>query len=53
MMPELDKYANTVLISWGVTLVLLAALVAATLWRSARVKRALQAQEIRMRADNG
>ena len=52
MMPELGKYTVTVLGSYAATLVLLAALVALTLWRGARVKRALEAQEKRMK-DNG
>ena len=49
MMPELGKYALTVLSAWVVTLGLLAALVALTLWRSARVRRALDAQERKAR----
>ncbi|MBD3785796.1 MAG: heme exporter protein CcmD [Sphingomonadales bacterium] len=49
MMPDLGKYTVTVLGSYAATLVLLAALVALTLWRGARVKRALEAQEKRMK----
>ncbi len=49
MMPDLGKYAATVLSCWGVTLVLLAALVAGSVWRAGQVKRALHAQEERMR----
>jgi heme exporter protein D len=45
MMPELGKYAVTVLSAWGVTLVLLAGLIGLTLWQSRRVRRALDAQE--------
>lgn len=45
MMPELGKYAGTVLAAWGVTVLLLAGLVGLSLWRAARVKRALEAQE--------
>jgi heme exporter protein D len=47
-MPELGKYAFTVLASYGVTLVLVGGLVALTLWRGAKVRRALEAQERRM-----
>ncbi|WP_083392650.1 heme exporter protein CcmD [Rhodobacter xanthinilyticus] len=49
MMPELGKYAVTVLGSYGATVVLLAGLVAVSLWRGAKVKRALEAQEKRMK----
>ena len=41
MMPELGKYAFAVLGAYGVTLVLLAALVAATWLRARAVRRAL------------
>lgn len=51
MMPELGRYAFTVLAAYGVTLGLLAALVIATIWRSVRVRRALEAQEARMSRD--
>ncbi len=47
MMPELGKYAGAVLSAYGVTLVLLAGLVAATLLRGAQVKRALEEAERR------
>lgn len=40
-MVDLGKYAFAVLASYGVTIVLLAGLVALTLWRGARVRRAL------------
>ncbi|AMY69542.1 heme exporter protein CcmD [Frigidibacter mobilis] len=53
MIPELGKYAGTVLSAYAVTLALLAALVAVSLWRGARVKRALEAQERRMGRGNG
>lgn len=51
MMPELGKYAFTVLASYGVGLGLLAALVALSLWRGARVRR--QLDEIEGRRANG
>jgi heme exporter protein D len=40
-MPDLDRYAGTVLGAYGVTLVLLALLILVSLRRAARVKRAL------------
>ena len=46
-MPELGKYAVSVLGSYGVTAVLIAALVGLTLWQSARMKRALAEVEAR------
>jgi heme exporter protein D len=45
MMPALGAYAGTVLAAYGVTLALLGGLVALSLWRSARVRRALEAVE--------
>lgn len=47
MMPDLGKYAGTVLAAYAVALVLLVALVALTLWQGARMKRALEAVEAR------
>jgi heme exporter protein D len=46
-MPELGKYATTVLSAYGVALALILGLVALSLWQSARVRRALTAQEKR------
>jgi len=51
MMPELGKYTVTILGAWGATLLLLAVLVAMTLIRGVRVKRALRAQEERMKTN--
>jgi heme exporter protein D len=51
-MPELGKYAVPVLGSYAATLVLLLAVVALTLWRGARVRRALAAVEARAEAGN-
>ena len=48
MMIELGKYAGTVLGAYGVTLVLLAALIWATLRRGAKMRTKLEAQEKRM-----
>ncbi len=47
MMPDLGKYAFTVLSAYGVSLVLLLGLVVMSLRRSGRVRRALEAQEQR------
>lgn len=47
MMPDLGRYAVAVLSSYGVTLALLAALVALTVWRGRRIKRQLDEVEAR------
>lgn len=47
-MVELGKYASTVLSAYGVTLVLIGALVLVTVWQSWRARRALEEQEKRM-----
>ncbi len=47
MMPDLGKYAGTVLGAYGAALALLVALVALTLWQGARMKRALDEVERR------
>ena len=52
-MPELGKYAFAVLGSYGVTAVLLAALVGLSLWQSARMKRALAEVEARQGKTDG
>ncbi len=52
MIPDLGKYAVAVLSSYGVSLVLLAVIVWASLRRSARIKRALDEIETR-RKSNG
>ncbi|PTV96995.1 heme exporter protein D [Rhodobacter aestuarii] len=49
MMFDFGKYTVTILGSWGVTLALLAGLIMLTLVKGARVKRALAAQEERMK----
>lgn len=49
MIPDLGKYTVTVLGSYGATLVLLVGLIVVTLARGRRVKRALEAQEERMK----
>lgn len=50
-MPDLGKYAGAVLGSYAATLVLIAALVALTLWRGARVRAALREVERRAERD--
>ncbi len=45
MIPDLDRYAGTVLGAYGVTLVLLALLIAVSVMRAARVRRALAQAE--------
>lgn len=49
-MVDLGKYAVPVLASYAATIVLLAVLVAVTLWRGARMRRALQLAEARQDA---
>lgn len=49
MMPDLDRYAGTVLGAYGVTLAVLALLVGASWWRAVRVRRALAETEARTR----
>ena len=44
-MPDLDRYAATVLGAYGVTLALLALLVLTSVWRAGRVRRELDAVE--------
>lgn len=50
-MPDLGKYAVTVLGAYGAALALLVALVVLTLWQGARMKRALDEVERRERKD--
>ena len=54
MMPDLDRYAGTVLGAYGVTLALLALLVAWSWWRAVRVRRALaEAETLRQGRTDG
>lgn len=48
---DLGKYQMTVLSAWGAALVLIVALVALTLIRGAKVRRALKAAEARKGKD--
>lgn len=47
MMPDLGKYAYTVLGAYAASVVLIVALVVLTLWQGGRMKRALKAVEDR------
>ena len=51
MIPELGKYAGAVLSAYGVSLLLIAGIVWASLRRSARVRRALDEVENRRNRD--
>ena len=53
MMPELGRYAAWVLWSYGASLVLIALLVAVSLWRAGRVRRSLREVEERQGRQNG
>jgi heme exporter protein D len=53
MMPDLGKYTFAVLGSYAVTIALLAALVALTLWQRARARRLLDEVEARMGKSDG
>ena len=50
-MPDLGKYSGTVLGAYGAALLLLALLVAVTIWQGRRMKRALEAVEARVNND--
>jgi heme exporter protein D len=51
MMPELGRYAGAVLSAYGLSLGLIAALVALVVWRGARVRRALAVAEARRQGE--
>jgi heme exporter protein D len=53
MMPELGKYGAWVLGSYGLSLALIAVLVAVSLWRADRVRRSLREVEERQGRQNG
>lgn len=48
-MPDLGKYADTVLSAYAVSLLLLAALVGLTLWRGRKVRREMENLATRMK----
>ena len=49
MMPELGKYADTVLSAYAVSILLLVGLVALSLWRGRRVRAEMETAERRAR----
>ena len=51
MMPDLGKYADTVMSAYAASVILLVLLVGLTLWRGRRVRTDLQQVEQRMRKD--
>ncbi len=51
MMPELGKYAGTVLSAYGASILLLVALVGLSLWRGRRVRTRLAETERRVKPD--
>lgn len=53
MMPDLGKYATAVLGSYAASILLIALLVALSLWQGAKVRRALAEVEARRGADHG
>jgi heme exporter protein D len=48
-MPDLGKYAGTILSAWGITLLLVAALAGLSWVQARRARRALEAAEARRR----
>jgi len=50
-MPELGKYAGAVLSSYGLSIALIVALVALSVWRGRRVKAQLDAIEKKAKTD--
>lgn len=53
MMPDLGKYAGTVLGAYAASIALILALVVISLWRGARMRRALEEAESRQGQDHG
>ena len=51
MMPDLGKYADTVMSAYGASVILLLLLVGLSLWRGRRVRAEMQRVEQRMRGD--
>lgn len=51
MMPDLGKYAETVLSAYGASIALLVVLVALSLWRAKRVKKQLEDIEKKVKRD--
>ncbi|MGI3166397.1 heme exporter protein CcmD [Pseudooceanicola sp. 200-1SW] len=53
MMPELGKYAGTVLSAYAVSLVLIVVLALWSIWRARRVRADLAQVEARVKGDRG
>ncbi|MDZ4096858.1 MAG: heme exporter protein CcmD [Paracoccaceae bacterium] len=53
MMPDLGKYAGAVLSSYAASIALIGILVAVSLWRGAKVRRALREVEERQEKHHG
>lgn len=53
MIPDLGKYAGAVLSSYAASIALILALVGLSLWRGAKVKRALAEAEARQGKSHG
>jgi heme exporter protein D len=53
MIPDLGKYAGPVLGAYAASIVLILLLVGISLWRGARVRRALDEAEARQGQDHG
>ncbi len=53
MIPDLGKYAASVLGAYGASLTLLLVLVVVSIWQGARLKRALDEAEARARSQAG
>ncbi|MCU0908201.1 MAG: heme exporter protein CcmD [Rhodobacteraceae bacterium] len=51
MIPDLGRYAVWVLSAYGLSLLLIGALVALVIWRAARVRRQLAAAEARRQGE--
>ncbi len=51
MMPDLGKYADTVLSAYAASILLLVLLVAVSLWRGRKLRAEMEAMEARMRRD--
>lgn len=51
MMPELGKYAETVLSAYAVSIALIVAVVAVSIWRAGKVKKQLEAVENKVKSD--
>ncbi len=53
MIPDLGRYAGTILGAYGASLALIGGLILHSLWRSRRVRRALECAEAEVRRKHG